>query len=255
MRVQLELEGYTVREAGSAEEGLAALEEQSPDLILLDVMMPQVDGWEMLRRVQERHGVGSIPVIMFSGKVDDSGDAASPRRAGLPRQAVQPAAADRLDETAAPRPSRIARSRPPARAVGGAPPRRRPARPRLRLADAVRAARPPVARRSASSSRSCAGGRQLLLPLVAADLLADLISDADQSADRPAAAAGAVPRATSADRAAERLLVPVRSRGDELCVRDRPRPPTSRGSLRSGSCSRRRSPSRASTSASTTRST
>ena len=74
---QLELEGYSVREAGSAEEGLAALEEQSPDLILLDVMMPQVDGWEMLRRVQERHGVGSIPVIMFSGQVDDSGDAQS----------------------------------------------------------------------------------------------------------------------------------------------------------------------------------
>src|SRR3954467_11227788 len=40
--VQLELEGYSVREAGSAEEGLAALEQQSPDLILLDVMMPQV---------------------------------------------------------------------------------------------------------------------------------------------------------------------------------------------------------------------
>src|SRR3954465_4663570 len=75
VRVQLELEGYSVREAGSAEEGLAALEQQSPHLILLDVMMPQVDGWEMLRRVQERHGVGSIPVIMFSGQVDDSGDA------------------------------------------------------------------------------------------------------------------------------------------------------------------------------------
>ena len=33
-------------------------------------MMPQVDGWEMLRRVQERHGVGSIPVVMFSGQLD-----------------------------------------------------------------------------------------------------------------------------------------------------------------------------------------
>src|SRR5918911_5291208 len=70
VRVNLEMEGYTVREAGSAEEGLGVLEEISPDLILLDVMMPKVDGWEMLRRVQERHGVGSIPVIMFSGKVD-----------------------------------------------------------------------------------------------------------------------------------------------------------------------------------------
>jgi excisionase family DNA binding protein len=79
VRVNLEVEGYVVREAGSAEEGLTALEEEPPDLILLDVMMPQVDGWEMLRRVQERHGVGAIPVIMFSGKVEErsAGEAAS----------------------------------------------------------------------------------------------------------------------------------------------------------------------------------
>ena len=70
VRVNLEAEGYEVREAGSAEEALEALDAEPPDLILLDVMMPQVDGWELLRRVQERHGVGSIPVIMFSGKVD-----------------------------------------------------------------------------------------------------------------------------------------------------------------------------------------
>ena len=71
VRVNLEMEGYAVREAGSAEEGLRVLDEVSPDLILLDVMMPEVDGWEMLRRVQERHGVGAIPVVMFSGKVDE----------------------------------------------------------------------------------------------------------------------------------------------------------------------------------------
>jgi excisionase family DNA binding protein len=71
VRVNLEMEGYSVREAGDAEEGLSVLEESTPDLVLLDVMMPGVDGWEMLRRVQERHGVGAIPVIMFSGKVEE----------------------------------------------------------------------------------------------------------------------------------------------------------------------------------------
>jgi excisionase family DNA binding protein len=70
VRVNLEMEGYTVREAGDGEEGLQVLEESTPDLVLLDVMMPGVDGWEMLRRVQERHGVGTIPVIMFSGKIE-----------------------------------------------------------------------------------------------------------------------------------------------------------------------------------------
>jgi excisionase family DNA binding protein len=71
VRVNLEFEGYAVREAASAEEGLAAVEDAAPDLILLDVMMPGVDGWEMLRRVQERHGAGAIPVVMFSGKVEE----------------------------------------------------------------------------------------------------------------------------------------------------------------------------------------
>ena len=70
VRVNLEFEGYRIREAGGAEEGLAAIEDARPDLVLLDVMMPQVDGWEMLRRIQERHGAGAIPVVMFSGKAD-----------------------------------------------------------------------------------------------------------------------------------------------------------------------------------------
>jgi excisionase family DNA binding protein len=76
VRINLEMEGYAVREAANAEDGLAALEDEAPDLILLDVMMPQVDGWEMLRRVQERHGVGSIPVVMFSGQLDAGAEAA-----------------------------------------------------------------------------------------------------------------------------------------------------------------------------------
>ena len=80
VRVNLEMEGYAVREAANAEEGLSALEEDAPDLILLDVMMPQVDGWEMLRRVQERHGIGSIPVVMFSGKLDEGASAEAAER-------------------------------------------------------------------------------------------------------------------------------------------------------------------------------
>jgi excisionase family DNA binding protein len=69
VRVNLELEGYSVREAASADEALTAIEDQAPELVLLDVVMPGVDGWQMLQRMQERHG--SIPVIMFSGKVDE----------------------------------------------------------------------------------------------------------------------------------------------------------------------------------------
>ncbi len=69
VRVNLEAEGYSVREAGNAEEGLAAIEDQAPDLVLLDIVMPGIDGWEMLRRIHERHG--PVRVIMFSGQVDE----------------------------------------------------------------------------------------------------------------------------------------------------------------------------------------
>jgi excisionase family DNA binding protein len=75
VRANLELEGYVVREAGGADEGLSAIEEAKPDLILLDVMMPHVDGWEMLRRIQDQYGAGVIPVVMFSGKVDEEAQA------------------------------------------------------------------------------------------------------------------------------------------------------------------------------------
>ena len=80
LRANLEMDGYQVREAGSAEEGLAALDEEPPDLILLDVMMPKVDGWEMLRLVRERHGVAAIPIVMFSGKVDEEDAEAAKER-------------------------------------------------------------------------------------------------------------------------------------------------------------------------------
>jgi len=80
LRANLETDGYLVREAANADEGLAVLEDEPPDLILLDVMMPKVDGWEMLRLVRERHGVESIPVVMFSGKVEDEDEAAAQER-------------------------------------------------------------------------------------------------------------------------------------------------------------------------------
>jgi excisionase family DNA binding protein len=71
VRINLEFEGYQVREAASADEGLTAIAEAKPDLVLLDVMMPHVDGWEMLRQIQEQYGAGAIPVVMFSGQLDE----------------------------------------------------------------------------------------------------------------------------------------------------------------------------------------
>ena len=79
VRVNLEDEGYSVREAAGAEEALAAVDDQAPELVLLDVVLPGTDGWELLKRLQERHG--SIPVIMFSGQVEASSADAAERGA------------------------------------------------------------------------------------------------------------------------------------------------------------------------------
>jgi excisionase family DNA binding protein len=70
LRVSLEASGYSVSEAESGEQAFAAIADEPPALVLLDVVMPGVDGWQLLRRLEERHG--SIPVIMFSGQVDEA---------------------------------------------------------------------------------------------------------------------------------------------------------------------------------------
>jgi excisionase family DNA binding protein len=75
VRFALEQEGYVVHEASTAAEGLAALDEHAPDLILLDVLMNDFDGFEMLCRLRDNHGLETIPVLMFAGR-----DSAAPRR-------------------------------------------------------------------------------------------------------------------------------------------------------------------------------
>jgi two-component system, OmpR family, response regulator len=60
--------GYVVESAGSAQECLDALTRTTPDLILLDIMMYPVDGWETLTSIRKTPRTAAIPVMMFSGK-------------------------------------------------------------------------------------------------------------------------------------------------------------------------------------------
>ena len=69
VRITLEAKGFNVRCAYSGQELLAALEEQKPDLILLDIMMPQIDGLEVLIRLKWNPATASIPVILLTAKV------------------------------------------------------------------------------------------------------------------------------------------------------------------------------------------
>ncbi len=58
-------QGFEVLKAGSGHEGLRLLFSEKPDLILLDVAMPKMDGWETCQRIRE---VADVPVIMLTGK-------------------------------------------------------------------------------------------------------------------------------------------------------------------------------------------
>lgn len=71
IRVNLEYDGMSVVEASTGEEGLRAIETDPPDLVLLDVVMPGVDGLEMLNRLRQIHGQETMPVIMYSGKAQE----------------------------------------------------------------------------------------------------------------------------------------------------------------------------------------
>ena len=58
--------GYTVLVAASGEEGLALVEAERPDLILLDILMPGIDGYEVCRRLREDPATAYLPVIMIT---------------------------------------------------------------------------------------------------------------------------------------------------------------------------------------------
>ena len=65
IRMNLELEGHRVIEAHNGLEALEAIRTKLPDVVLLDVMMPELDGFETLRMLRE---FSSIPVIMLTAK-------------------------------------------------------------------------------------------------------------------------------------------------------------------------------------------
>lgn len=69
IRLNLEQDGYEVIEASNGTEALDRLRDSLPDLILLDVMMPDIDGFEVLRMIRE---ISQVPVIMLTAKGEEN---------------------------------------------------------------------------------------------------------------------------------------------------------------------------------------
>ena len=69
VRAYMEQEGFAVLTAGNGVEALRIARQAKPDLIILDVMMPEMDGWEFLRRLRQER---ATPVIMLTARVEDT---------------------------------------------------------------------------------------------------------------------------------------------------------------------------------------
>jgi DNA-binding response OmpR family regulator len=68
VRMILQRKGIDIFAASGGKQGLTKIREILPDLILLDLMMPDMDGWEILRQIKEGESTCKIPVIVISAK-------------------------------------------------------------------------------------------------------------------------------------------------------------------------------------------
>lgn len=71
-RINLTKSGMAVRAEGSGREGLEAAFEQIPDVVVLDLMMPQMDGFEVLRRLREDARTHDVPVLVLTAKTSST---------------------------------------------------------------------------------------------------------------------------------------------------------------------------------------
>ncbi|MHB9125889.1 MAG: response regulator transcription factor [Armatimonadota bacterium] len=72
VQVNLERQGYEVVTANDGKEALQKVEEEKPDLLVLDVMMPYQDGVEVLQTLRRNPETANIPVVMLTAKAQDA---------------------------------------------------------------------------------------------------------------------------------------------------------------------------------------
>ncbi len=70
-KANLEGYGYSVVAAYDGEEALRMIREEMPDLVVLDILMPEMDGWEVLEQIEADPELAGIPVIMLTARVSD----------------------------------------------------------------------------------------------------------------------------------------------------------------------------------------
>ncbi|MFZ4508069.1 MAG: response regulator transcription factor [Fimbriimonas sp.] len=71
IQVNLERQGFTVITAFDGKEGLEKIRSEKPNLVVLDVMMPYMDGFEVLKSLRREKDTENLPVIMLTAKAQD----------------------------------------------------------------------------------------------------------------------------------------------------------------------------------------
>lgn len=94
----LTIEDFQVETASNGQEALEKVQSFAPELILLDVMMPGMDGFEVLDKIKEMAGFEDTPVIMLTAK-DQSSDVLKGYQSGATSYLVKPFNLDELVET------------------------------------------------------------------------------------------------------------------------------------------------------------
>jgi CheY-like chemotaxis protein len=92
--------GYQVLTAGDGEQGLERLRSHRPDLLITDLSLPRLDGFELMRQVRRDPAIRTIPIICLSGYGGDVYEARA-REAGGDRLLLKPCMPDTLAEVAA----------------------------------------------------------------------------------------------------------------------------------------------------------
>jgi CheY-like chemotaxis protein len=72
LQVNLEMEGHEVLTAGDGHEAMAQVREGSPQVVLLDVMMPGLDGWQVCERIRADPDLAHTPVVFLSARAQES---------------------------------------------------------------------------------------------------------------------------------------------------------------------------------------
>lgn len=72
VQINLEKAGYEVTTASNGREAIDAVRNQRPDLVVMDVMMPEMDGLEALQILKNDDSTASIPVVMLTAKAQDA---------------------------------------------------------------------------------------------------------------------------------------------------------------------------------------